>query len=817
MKEITNIVIYYSTDDKGIKTTKSCIFYSDGVVAEGNKEAGIKAIHELATQKGIKNKDELRKVMNKDTFYILSEKEFKERYDSFLPQKAKVNPDEFTEKFKESVSKLEKYNMSDIKKAENQKFFNDSIVVVDAKTAQEQAKDELEEYEVVNEETVNEDSEYTDFSLNHNSELEDSELADQEESKESILTKAKEKITKKTTSVKEKIKNSNKDTSKALKTIAGLLAITVGVIGAGHVLKRCSKEGTMTNSNITTTTNTTTVNPVNPIYETIKNGATGSVYTVQSNDLYNDYTFTELLNVTNNEFQKGAMINVSSSLTGFNGIFAKNYIESGHDIKAALSFDEVVALQQAYNNYSIDQVRSYFNGYEVNAIKMSNDYKNASLQLMGAYVIESKENPVDMTILIDNQEGKDFYNKYHTMYMNAKYAEGEEQLKLVNEFYKAVREDFPITEEERTEGISHSESHSKLKDYQLAVAPMIAAAEMIFQNLDVDYTLNDLEVDFINDIGLCNHADDKFERLETIMLGSYEDDTNPLYEQYRNAIIADLVKSGEYVIDDAHRELSNLRRFQQIVNHDPLWKHRNGEYNGDEPVNTNNNNGTRTTTTTKTWTETNTSTRTETSTETAPIPDDEKKKIDDETDKENEEAKKRAEEEAEQERQRQQEEENKNAEDINKAVEEENKKTQEDIDNANKQIDENNKDNDKSNDKPVNEKDINNADIDDKHTDGQGNVDGSVKNITTDGSGADKDLPDPNKSGEEFDKKKSTNTAVATPTPTPKPTQTPKHTESVEVTDGRAEIEYDKEYQDYDADGNPVKGKTRKLVKVKGN
>ena len=57
----------------------------------------------------------------------------------------------------------------------------------------------------------------------------------------------------------------------------------------------------------------------------------------------------------------------------------------------------------------------------------------------------------------------------------------------------------------------------------------------------------------------------------------------------------------------------------------------------------------------------------------------------------------------------------------------------------------------------------------------------------------------------------------AVATPTPKPTQTPKHTESVEVTDGRAEIEYDKEYQDYDADGNPVKGKTRKLVKVKGN
>ena len=30
-------------------------------------------------------------------------------------------------------------------------------------------------------------------------------------------------------------------------------------------------------------------------------------------------------------------------------------------------------------------------------------------------------------------------------------------------------------------------------------------------------TLNDTEIDFINDIGLCNYADDTFERLETIV------------------------------------------------------------------------------------------------------------------------------------------------------------------------------------------------------------------------------------------------------------------------------------------------------------
>ena len=71
------------------------------------------------------------------------------------------------------------------------------------------------------------------------------------------------------------------------------------------------------------------------------------------------------------------MINISSSLNGFNKVFADNYVESGHDIKAALSFDEVVALQQAYNNYSSDEIRAYFNGYEVDAVYMSNAYKSA--------------------------------------------------------------------------------------------------------------------------------------------------------------------------------------------------------------------------------------------------------------------------------------------------------------------------------------------------------------------------------------------------------------------------------------------------------
>ena len=76
------------------------------------------------------------------------------------------------------------------------------------------------------------------------------------------------------------------------------------------------------------------------------------------------------------------------------------------------------------------------------------------------------------------------------------------------------------------------------------------------------------------------------------------------------------------------------------------------------------------------------------------------------------------------------------------------------IDDANDQIDKNH-DDDPSNDKPVNEEDFgdHNVDFYDDYEDGNGNLDDSVENITTDPEGdqTGEPLPDPNETGEEFD------------------------------------------------------------------
>ena len=302
---------YKSIENEKI-VEKSCIFYNDGSIEEGTKQDAIKAIKEIAVERNITHPDQLRKMMNKDIIYTMTEKEFIQRYNGFLPQKELD-----TEPVKDIIE-----DSSDENKAEETIESPEENQETDSATN----TDENNDIEVYEEEY--DGSSYNDFTSDYDDSIEDNELYLQEDSK---FTKFISKIKEKT---KEKVNNN----SKAIKAIAGVLAVTVGFLGCNYLLKRCSKKGEITDSNITDVTTDLTYN------ETTKDDVSTS-YIVQSNDFYDDYTLSELLDVTNNSFQKSAMINVSSALNGFNGYFAKNYLESGHDIKAALSFDEIVALQ----------------------------------------------------------------------------------------------------------------------------------------------------------------------------------------------------------------------------------------------------------------------------------------------------------------------------------------------------------------------------------------------------------------------------------------------------------------------------------------
>ena len=241
----------------------------------------------------------------------------------------------------------------------------------------------------------------------------------------------------------------------------GTAAVIAFTVGACNKLK--TKEGKMLSNNIVSSTetddllegdknsrDTKSVEVVSHSTDTVgdvqnveqkNSGAVKRNLVKGNNDLYDDYTYEELLEVTENKFQKTAMSNLYTTINGFNGEFASHYTEvfkiNGKKItvKPALSFDELVTLQVAYNKYDKKELKAYFNGAEMDSEEMTRFYKDASLQLMGAYVIETKENPLDMSVLIESEEGKKFYAKYHKMFLEAKNATGQDKLNKVKKFF----------------------------------------------------------------------------------------------------------------------------------------------------------------------------------------------------------------------------------------------------------------------------------------------------------------------------------------------------------------------------------------------
>ena len=551
--------------------------------------------------------------------------------------------------------------------------------------------------------------------------------------------------------------------SRVAKRVVAVATAFAVAIGSGHfALNHKSMKGEMLDSNVITTSQDIGGDAVQQV------NASSNVNIVIDNSNYNNYSYEQLQSVTSNVTQKESMNSLYNTITSFNGDFASSHIEQGKDIRAALKYDEVIALQTAYNDYSKDELKAIFNGADIKSRDLVNAYKDATLQLMGAYIIETPECPVNMSYLLESDEAKNYYNKMHQMFMNANNATGQDKIDKVNAFYNQIRSDFPISEEERTEGISHSDSRNSLESYKLSVVPMVAAGEIMWQNLDVDMTLDDTSIDWLNDIGLCNYAEETFDRIETITLSSDEDIYNPTYDQYKTAIEKYLAKKGMAVIDDEHRELSKLDAFQNKVNYNFESSMSSFTYSSGTAYSTSSYQ------TSTSHTETSTTYRTEETRESVSadqVPQAEREKLENKINsdiaKENEQAKAEAEKKAEETRKQIQASEDENAKKVNEEVKEDEKKLQEDISNANEKIDKNNSDDNKSTDTPVNEKDFDgNVDFDNNHSDNAGNLDGSVKDITTDGTGADKELPDPNKTGAEFDKQAETSQAQVTDTAT---------------------------------------------------
>lgn len=471
-----------------------------------------------------------------------------------------------------------------------------------------------------------------------------------------------------------------------------------------------------------------------------------------------NHVFNTMLNKSQSKKQREVLGSVGNFLADYNIRFADPIEETvtlEHSetkerkditIRPALTWDEVMAMTLVYNDFSKSELTEILNGGEIDSYELNNAYQMAILQLMGAHVLETRDNPVNIDMVLHTKEAKDFYEKYHEMFLRCKETTGEERLNAVKAFYDELYKDYPITKEVRTEGIAHSDARASVQPYKFSIIPMVAASEIMFQNLEVDHTLTQEAIDYLNDIGACNIAEDILEKAELISLTTTQNDKYADYDAVRSAMIAYLYEKDAYVIDDDHRDLSDLPKFQEIVNGFLLKPY--------------------TYTVTSTYTVTTYYTerdeyRTTDRDEAVERAGEEavaeaEREAQEEMDRENEEAREEAEREADEIAEEMQEEEDKKREELEEEVDRSDEDLQDRIDDANEDI---------NNGEDVNEDDLGHGtDIGDEHTDSNGNIDDSVKDITTDGSGAvesDEPLPDPN--AEEASYSASTASVDSTP------------------------------------------------------
>ena len=741
MKKVANVVFYVSKVN-GEVIKEATIFYNDGTyedVSKENFDRAVEAAAKKAEDLGVSGSD-AKRLVNTNNIYTMSKAEFLSRKDEFISKKTEAEEEKVEPEIIEEPARKEdvepeiieepakKEESAEPEKAEESSATDiDPVPSIDGLDTEELGASTEEIIPEVTPEIVTKPKTPA---------LED----------ETLVAECKE------TETKKKKPGFFKRLGNKFK--AALAIITAGVIGLGA--GGCGAQNERDSSSKTTARNTknsySTDNALvqNPIYGPVQTNKTNTLY-VGDKDLYDGYTFDQLLNVSRQP-QINAMRAVKETADEFNRKFANRYIENetqidGKFVKANLTFDELTTLQQAYNDYSKDEIKEIYNGSEVRADKMDKDYKAASLQLMSAYIIERSDRPVDMSQLINSTEGKFFYNKYHKMFLEAKEAtDKEDKLAKVKAFFDAVKADYPITEDIREVGISHRSAYESLESYKLSVAPMIAAAEMLFQNLGTDYTLQNSQIDFLNDAGLCNYAMKTFERIETIVLTTSEDNEIPLYDQYKKAIGTKTISE----INDQLRDLSKLKAFQDAVN----WHFEEFEASSSSNYSY------------STKSQTKTTYRYEEKTTTKPIPESEKAKVDAQIAQENAAAKAEGEKQAAVKKAEIQAEEDKKAEEIRQEVARDAEDLQARIQEANTVIDRNNSDTNPSNNTPVNEADLGHGvDFDDDHSDSQGNLDPSVKDITTDSSNAyeaDDQLPDPNAMGAMFDAGQSTYNAGST-------------------------------------------------------
>ncbi len=230
---------------------------------------------------------------------------------------------------------------------------------------------------------------------------------------------------------------------------------------------------------------------------------------VTNSQSYSSSQFDQLLAQLSEGTKKTAVSKVQTTLKSFNDRLSPSIMKDGEDRLLAHSWDENIAAYLAFNDFTDEQLFEIFDTYKIDGNELYDLLKLSNSKEMLYYARATE--PSGRGALINSEKGQAFFNKYEELIINFNLASTkEDKVAIAKQFYAMVREDFPIQSEDQI-GFIHTDKG--YEDYAYAVTPMISAMEVMTRNIGVN--LNNTEIKYFNELGMCNFAQEKLARYQS--------------------------------------------------------------------------------------------------------------------------------------------------------------------------------------------------------------------------------------------------------------------------------------------------------------
>lgn len=265
-----------------------------------------------------------------------------------------------------------------------------------------------------------------------------------------------------------------------------------------------------------------------------------------------------------NMTKKSAISSITSYLTNYNLTFANDYVDSKTNTKLAHTWDEALVNYLAYNNLSQEEVNQIFDTYSLDLQKLEKAYESSIKQDVLACTVMTSSTGKEKLII--SNKGQDFYTKYEKMMItyNSKVSANtyENKVKIAENFYKTVKKDFYLNTDDKKE----------IADYKLSVIPIIKTFNNLTKNMDLENKLDSDEKDYIDCLSDFDYVYKKIAGYKN-KLDSYnkaskslgEESSEISYEELKELVIDELKSKDCYNVANSERNIKDNEDYQKNI------------------------------------------------------------------------------------------------------------------------------------------------------------------------------------------------------------------------------------------------------------